>query len=569
MPCPCIFMARDPVTGYLARNDFRHGPPMPENDTLITAIVVLVAAVVGVAVLQRLRLGPVLGYLAAGWAIGPAGLGFVTDVEATRTLAEFGIVFLLFTVGLELPVERIRVMPVGVLWLGLTQILATGALLGLAAVALGTSPQTAVVVGAALSLSSTAVVLRLLADAGELNSRFGRAAFGVLIMQDLAVGPLLVVVLSLGGDQASTALALGFSVLKAVALTGAILVLGRYVVRPLFMAVAATRTPEVFAALTLLVILAAALASRSLGLSMAFGALLAGILLADSPYRHQVGAEIEPFRALLLGLFFMTVGMSLNVEFLGRQTATTLLIVVALIGGKAALISALAWMLHLPPGQALRFGLLLSQGGEFAFVLFAAAAGRGTLSPGAQQLLLTVVVLSMMLTPLLAVAGRWLERLAAGRGVAGPLGAEEAQGLDDHVIIAGYGRIGRAVARQLAESGIRWVAVDSDVGVVLEAQRAGSSVYYGDAWRLDVIGSLRPERARSVVVTVNNPRAALQLVATLHYVLPDIPIVARAYDDAHAEELRRAGAAAVVAEPTPLGDRLVDEVARAAFRRRP
>ncbi len=542
---------------------------MPGPATLLEAIIILVAAVAGVVLLQRLRLGPILGYLAAGLAIGPAGLGLVQDPEAIAGLAEFGVVFLLFAVGLELPMERIKVMPAGILWLGTAQILVTGLLVWLGAVVVGAGAPAAFAIAAALTLSSTAIVLRLLSDARELSTRFARAAFGVLILQDLAVGPLIILVLSFGAGEGGQALGLGLSLLKAAAFAAAMLLGGRYAVRPLFTAVAATKTPEIFAALTLLVVLAAALASESLGLSMGLGALLAGIMLAESPYRHQVGAEIAPFRGLLLGLFFMTIGMSFDVEYFSHRLATTALLALGLMTGKAAIMIALAWWLHLPPAQALRFGLLLSQGGEFAFVLLAAAAGENLVSDGDRQLLTAAVVLTMMLTPLAAFAGRRLEaaamRVLQARGMLGAPDEAELDRLGGHVIIAGFGRIGRAVSRQLSESGLTWVAIDSDTACVKEARAAGLPVYFGDAWRLDALESLHVDRARAVVVTVNSPRAALQLVATLHYVLPGMPIMARAYDEAHAEELRLAGAEDIVLEGTPVGDRLAD-FARAAFR---
>ena len=532
---------------------------MSEQGFIIGAVIVLGAAIVGVLLAERLKLGAVLGYLVAGLVIGPAGFALVADVEATQTLAELGVVFLLFMVGLELPLERIRVMPPAILWLGGGQILLTGAAIAGIIAAFGGSASAAVLVGGALSLSSTAIVLRLLAERHELNSRFGRAAFGILIMQDLVVGPLIVGVLALGRGPESVAAALGFAFLKAIAAMVLILGVGRFALRPVFAPVAAARRPEIFAALTLLVVLAAAIATQAAGLSMAFGAMLAGMLVAESPYRHQVAVEIQPFRGLLLGLFFMTVGMSLDVAVLRQQIATVLPLTLALIAGKSVLTAGLARLVMLPTGQALRLGLLLSQGGEFAFVLLGVGFGEHILSLGDRQQLVAAVILSMMLTPLLAEAGRRLapriERRTYGRA---ETAAPETAALKDHVIIAGYGRVGRAVAQRLTAAGIAWVGLDLDPHRVTQARRQGLQVHFGDADRPEILEAFAVEQARAVVVAVDNPKVALQLTALLHYVLPEIPVLARAYDEAHAEELERAGAAHVIPEPAPIGARIAE-----------
>ncbi|HUL07863.1 MAG TPA: cation:proton antiporter [Candidatus Acidoferrum sp.] len=527
---------------------------MPEQNFIVDAAIVLAAAIGGVLLTERLKLGPVLGYLVAGLVIGPAGFALVSNVAATQTLAELGVVFLLFTVGLELPLERIRVMPPAILLLGGGQILLTGAAVAVVIIGFGGSVGAAILVGGALSLSSTAIVLRLLSDRRELNSRFGRAAFGILILQDLVVGPLIVGVLALEKGPDSVAAALGFALLKAVLAMALILGVGRLALRPVFAPVAAARRPEIFAALTLLVVLAAGIATQAAGLSMAFGALLAGMLVAESPYRHQVAVEIQPFRGLLLGLFFMAVGMSLDTTVLRAQIATVLPLTLALIVGKSAITAALAWLIMLPTGQALRLGLLLSQGGEFAFVLLGVGFGARILSLDDRQQLVVVVILSMMLTPLLAEAGRLLapriERRTYGRAEAAQ---PETAGLQDHVIIAGYGRVGRAVAQRLTAAGIGWVALDLDPHRAAQARRQGLPVHFGDADRPEILEAFAVERARALVVAVDNPKVALQLTALLHYVLPGLPILARAYDEAHAAELERAGAVHVIPEPAPIG----------------
>ena len=538
---------------------------MAEAGYLYGAIVILLAAVVSVYLFQRLGLGPVLGYLVAGALIGPSGLALVADGTAIQALAELGVVFLLFMIGLELPIERVRVMPAGIFGLGAAQVAVSGLAIAGVVLAAGGGVDAAIVIGGSLALSSTAIVLRLLSEGGELASRFGRSAFGILIMQDLAVGPLLVVVLALGTSPASLAAALGVGALKAVLAVAAILGVGRFVLRPLFAPVAATRDPDIFAALTLLVVLCASLITRQAGLSMAFGALLAGMLLADTRYRHQVAAEIQPLRGLLLGLFFMSVGMSLDLALLRREAAVIGLLVVALLAGKTALLAGLARLIGLPTGQALNLGLLLSQGGEFAFVLLGAAMGAGVLAAADAQRLVVVVAVTMFLTPLLAILGRRLSSRVERASAVGvdrlPAFAEE---LANHVVIAGFGRVGSAVARRLAAAGVPFIAVDLDPHRIALAARSGLPVYYGDACRPEVMEALHVDRARTVVVALDNPKAALQLVAMLRYVFPEIDVFARAYDEAHAEELRQAGAIIVVPEPVAIGASLAGSILEAA-----
>lgn len=538
---------------------------MPEAHFLVEAVAILAAAVVCVSLFQKIGLGSVLGYLVAGAAIGPGGLGLATNEETLRALADLGVVFLLFMVGLELPLERIRVMRAAIFGLGGAQILVTAAAIAAAAGLLGLPVPAALAVGGGLALSSTAVVLRLIAERGELSSRLGRSGLAVLLMQDLAVGPLLVLVLALGSDAGSLAAAVGLALVKAALALLAILGLGRHLLRPLFWSVAATRLPELFAALTLLIVLCAALATQAAGLSMAFGAFLAGMLLAETHYRHQVAAVIEPFRGLLLGLFFVSVGIGIDLPLLLREPATVLLLCLALLLGKALLLAPLARLFGLPPGQAVQLGILLSQGGEFAFVLLGTGMATGVVPLAAGQTLVLVVAVTMMATPLLALLGRQAARGIARWTVTGveAMGDEPGR-LQDHVIVAGFGRIGAAIAQQLAEAGRPYVAIDLDPARVADGLQQGLPVYYGDAARAEVMEALHVERARAVVVALDNRRAAVQLAALLHYVFPSLKVFARAYDEAHAEELRKVGATVVVPEPVAIGSTLVTSVLAAA-----
>jgi CPA2 family monovalent cation:H+ antiporter-2 len=530
----------------------------------IDTLVILTAAVVGASLAERLKLGPIIGYLAAGLIIGPAFLDLIRDIHAPQALAELGIVFLLFTVGLELPIERLRQLPRAMFVLGALQVVATAALLAGLCVLLGLDVAASIAIGSALSLSSTAIVLRLLSERRELHSRFGRGALGILMTQDLAVGPLLVLIPALRGTPLEMAQAIGLSVLKAAIVTMLILGIGRIALRPLMNAVAASNSPEIFAALTLLIVLTASAVTHTAGLSLAFGALLAGMLLADTAYRHQVAAEIEPFRGLLLGLFFMTVGMLLDTDLLPRHGLEILLMLVGLLAIKGIVIFALSWQLFLSPAGSVRLGLLLAQGGEFAFVLFALAGREKLLSPVLQQELVIVVVLSMMATPLLALAG---QRLAPGiaRRTEVP---EDAlpfmpEGISNHVIIAGYGRIGAAVSERMAKAGIPWVAIDADPDNVNRARRKGLPVYYGDAGRIEVMEALGLGEAKGMVIAINDPEKAIQLVALVHYVLPEMIILSRAFDEEHAKDLRAAGATLTVPEPSSIGDTMADALLRA------
>ena len=524
-------------------------------------IVILLAAVVCLWLAQRLRLASVFGYLVAGIVIGPAVLGLVTDLEATRPLAELGVVFLLFTVGLELPIERLRVMRPAMFGLGAAQIAITAGLVVLVAALAGMAIDGALVVGGALALSSTAIVLQLLTERRDLTSRSGRSAFTVLLTQDLAVGPLLVVVIALGQESGSLGMALAGAALKAAAALAAILVVGRLVLRPLFRPVAATRNPELFAALTLLVILCTGLATQFAGLSMAFGAFLAGMLLAETTYRHQVAAVILPFRGLLLGLFFITVGMAVDLAPVARDAGLIAIMVVTLVVGKAVVLAGLCLLFRMPASQSVYLGLLLCQGGEFAFVLLGAGVGAGVLPQPLAQEIILVVILSMVLTPLLAIAGRQaFNRLERSNSTGVDRIAEDPVALAGHVVIAGYGRAGSAIAAHLRIENVPFVAVDMDPERVALARKEGRPVYFGDATRPEVLARLGVDRARAVIVALDDSKMALQIVALLRYVFPELKIFARAHDEIHGEELRKAGADGVVPEISETAMKLAGSV---------
>jgi CPA2 family monovalent cation:H+ antiporter-2 len=508
-------------------------------------LIILAFAVLAVIVFRALRLGPVLGYLAAGALIGPHALGLVRDVETIDRLAELGVVFLLFSIGLELSLERLLAMRRQVFGLGLAQVAVTAALVWAALRALGTSGPAAVVLAGGLALSSTAVVLRVLEDAGELGTRTGRLAVAVLLFQDLAVVPLITVVPLLSGDGATLLRSLALAAGTAVAALAGIFVAGRVAVRPLLRLVAGSRTPEVFTGIALLLVLGVGWATHLAGLSMALGAFLAGVLISETEYRHQVEADIEPFRGLLLALFFMSVGMGLDAGELVRGAPLVVGGALALLALKAALLAALALASGSPPGVAVRLGLTLSQGGEFAFVVFALAAASGTLPPDTARTAGLVVALTMALTPLLAAAGRRVERGLAGRAAAAP---GDGLDLEDRVLIAGFGRVGQTMARLLEERGVPYVALDADPAVVTAACGRGLPAFFGDSTRAEVLRAVGAGALRAAVVTLDQPGAAERAVAALRRENPGAPVLVRARTPAHSARLLGAGATAVVPE---------------------
>ncbi|SMF44611.1 Kef-type potassium/proton antiporter, CPA2 family [Tistlia consotensis] len=521
-----------------------------ELHLLRDALVFLGAAVLIVPLFRKLRSSPVLGYLAAGLVVGPGGLAFIPDAEAVVLLAEFGIVFLLFAIGLELSLARLLLLRTYVFGLGGAQVLVTGALIALAALGLGVGLEPAIVLGGGLALSSTAFVVQLLVERGELASRSGRAGFAILLMQDLAIVPLLALLPLLARPEGSLLAALGLAALKAGTAIAVTVLAGRFVLQPLYRAIAGSRSPELFVATTLLVLLGSGYLMQLSGVSMALGAFLAGLLLSGSEYRHQVEADIRPFRGLLLGLFFMSVGLSIDLRLIASLWWQLPLALAALMLGKAAVIAGLCRLFGLPGEVAVRVGTLLSQGGEFAFVLIGSAMALGLVEPRLGQSAVALVALSMALTPAVA----WL-----GRGLAGRLGGEEerelpaqpgpeAEELHDHVVIAGFGRVGQSVAVALSGLQVPYVGFDLSAPRVRHCRRLDLSVYYGDASRIEVLETVGLERARAAVITLDDPERATRVVEALRAHSDSLPIFVRARDLQHSAELREAGATAVVPE---------------------
>jgi glutathione-regulated potassium-efflux system ancillary protein KefC/glutathione-regulated potassium-efflux system protein KefB len=516
------------------------------HDFLYTALMLLAAGVVGVWAAKQAGLGSVIGYLLAGIAIGPWGLGAFTDVDRILEFAELGIVLLLFVIGLELNPGRLWSLRRAVFGLGALQVLVSGAVLAVGAYALGFALKPAVVIGLTLALSSTAFAIQVLSEKRQLTTRAGRSAFAVLLFQDFAVIPLLAAmpVLAIGGEALDLDRLVEAG--KVIALLAAIVVGARFLLRYALRVVAMTGVREIFAAAALLTVIGMALLLEAVGLSMALGAFLAGVLLADSDYRHALEADIDPFRGLLLGLFFMAVGMSVNFGLLQAQLLTVVAGVVGLVGIKALVLYALGRWHGLRPGAARRFAALLSQGGEFAFVLLTAAVGRGLLERSVSDLVTLIVIASMLTTPLLVALAERLDPAPARP--APPPEAAETPPKEGRVIIAGFGRFGQIVGRVLRARGIAFTALEADPAQVDFVQQFGNKVYYGDAARPDLLRAAGAEESDALVVAVDDGEIAVRTVEIAKTSFPNLKVYARARDRRHAYKLMDAGADVVIRE---------------------
>jgi glutathione-regulated potassium-efflux system protein KefB len=507
----------------------------------------LLTAVLLVPLFRRLGLGAVLGYLAAGMLIGPWGLGLGGDVDATLEFAEFGVVLLLFLIGLELEPRRLWVLRHSVFGLGGAQVAVTGLVLGGACLALRLDWRAALVIGLGLAMSSTAMVLTSLSERGQLAARHGRLAFAVLLFQDLSVIPLLALLpwLSDVGTITGgwTAAAKGIAVIVAV--VGA----SRLVVRPVLKAVARWGGQDVFTAAALLMVVGASLAMTWIGLSMSLGAFLAGVLLADSEFRHELEADIEPFKGLLLGLFFMAVGMSANLALLAQRPFAVLGLALGLTVVKFAIVFAIARVARHERDPAWRLGVALAQGGEFAFVLFALAGTLGVLAADVSELLVLVVTVSMLLAPVaFAVQDRIVDPWLAQRQTPE---FDAIDGPGNPVIIAGYGRVGQVVSRVLRMVGLSFTALESSFQQVDFVRRYGGKVYYGDASRLDLLHAARTGEARLFVLAIDDVDASVKTAEVVRRHFPDLPIIARARNRTHYFQLRNLGIRNIFRETFP------------------
>jgi monovalent cation:proton antiporter-2 (CPA2) family protein len=514
--------------------------------SLIAQITVFLGAtVLAIPLFRRLRLSSILGYLAAGVVIGPWGLRIVQDTEGVMHTAEFGVVLLLFVIGLELQPSRLRAMRKAVFGLGLAQVVLTTAVFTLIALALGLPANAALITAFALSLSSTPLVLQLLAERQQLNTHHGRSSFAILLFQDIAVMPMLAILplLGSGAHDLSTAL---LSALKGLAVLAALVFGGRYVLRPVLRLVAETKVSEAFTAAALFVVLGTALLVDAVGMSMALGAFVAGLLLADSEYRHELEADIEPFKGLLLGLFFMSVGMAANLGLLIEHPGRIAVLVTGLLVVKFVVLWALARLTKHPPESARGMAFALPQAGEFGFVLFSLAVTYRVMDPSLAELLVIVVTISMIASPLL---------MSLHTGVIEPRFAKPQQrefdrveSQDSRVIIAGFGRVGQIVGRVLRMRRIPFTALESSVTQVDFVRRFGSKVYYGDASRLEVLQAAGAARAEVFVLATEDIEASVRTAELVRRHFPNLKIMARARNRQHALRLMDIGVRYLIRE---------------------
>lgn len=523
---------------------------------VLQVTLILLAVAVGVVVLCRLFHLPVmLGYLIVGILIGPHALGWIPDTPQTRHIAEFGVVFLMFSIGLEFSLARLREMQRQVFGLGAAQVAATMLLVMLASLALGLDWRAGVALGSVLAMSSTAIVSKLLVERAELNTPHGQNIMGVLLFQDLAVVPLIILIPALSSGTEGLPAVFGAALLKAGIILAVLLAFGQRLLRPWFHLVARQRSTELFMLNVLLFTLGLAWITRLAGLSLALGAFVAGMLISETEYRYQVEDDIKPFRDVLLGLFFVTVGMMLDVRALIHGFGWVLLVLLVLLPFKAGVVVLLARRFTGDWGTSIRTALGLAQAGEFGFVLLALAASEKLLSADITQNVLGAMLLSMLASPVLlhhaeTIVRRvspeeWLNRAMQVHQI-----AVHSMAADGHIIICGYGRSGQALAHFMAEENISTIALDLDASHVREAAAEGRSVVYGDAARREVLIAAGLMRAKTLVVTYNDQHSALKILHHVKELRPDLPVVVRTTDDSHIAALTAAGAAEVVAEVT-------------------
>lgn len=525
---------------------------------VLPSVLILIAAAVFVVILfKRLKLSPVLGYLVAGAVIGDHGLNYVQhqDIEL---LGEFGIVFLLFAIGLELSFERLKAMRKYVLGLGSLQVFISTVIIAAAVALFGGSNATALIIGGGLALSSTAIVMQVVEETGNQSTQLGRISLAILLLQDFVVVPLLVVI-PLLASKSDTAIwhAVGTSFLKAIIALVGIFIAGRLFLRPIFGLISSdkAKSSELFIAVTLLIVLSAAWGTEHLGLSLALGAFVAGVLVAETEFRLQAEESIYPFKGLLLGLFFMSVGMTIDWREIYASISTIMIFSISLIVVKALIIAGLCILFGFSRGVALHAGLLLSQGGEFAFILFNLAMENGIIENGIGKTLLLVVTCTMALTPLLSIVGEKLAEMLAEEVDVTPLHTLESgvRDLAQHVIIAGFGKVGKMVARVLEAEGINYIAIDLNADIVKEEDANGFPIFSGDISQLDTLKSSGADRALSIILAIDNEVTIKKSLKVISHDFPEVAIIVRAHDLRNSADLYEAGATIIVPEDYETG----------------
>jgi len=531
-----------------------------EHSLLFNAMVYLAAAVLAVPIAKRFGLGAVLGYLIAGIAIGPWGLRLIGEVEDILHFSEFGVVMLLFVIGLELEPKRLWSMRRAIFGRGSAQVLGVALSLTAAAVLAGVDWKVALIAALGLSLSSTAIALATLDERNLMSTPTGTSSFAILLFQDIAAIPMIAVVPLLGVAEASGSEQGWLGAVRVAAVIGALILAGRYLVRPVLRVIVKTGMREIFTAFALLLVIAIALLMQWVGMSMALGAFMAGMLLADSEYRHALETDLEPFKGLLLGLFFIAVGMSVDFGVFMAQPWLILGLVAAFLLIKITVLYGIARLAEIPASQRALFAFILSQGGEFAFVVFGAAETAKVFSPRVASILVVVVALSMVVTPLLLIAH---DRLIAPRFRSDKKGKADAiEENDGHVIIAGFGRFGQIVGRLLKVNGIKLTVLDHDPDQIDLLRKFGNKVFYGDVTRIDLLHAAGAAHARALVVAVDDIDDSLKLIDAVRRTFPNLPIMARARNVSHLFDLRDRGVTVIERETFESALRLGSEVLR-------
>ncbi len=518
-------------------------------------LVLLSASVAIVVVFRQFSLSPALGYLVAGAAIGPFGFGVLTSGETTKSIAELGIVFLLFAIGLELTIDKLLAMKKYVLGFGGLQVIATSAAISLICYDFfNLDAETSIVIGSALSLSSTAIVMQVIAENGEQSTRVGRLSFSILLMQDLAVIPILVLFPLLTKSNLNIAHALGGALADALIAMAIIFAVGRLLLRPLYRLIAETKNEVLFLSFTLSIVLGSAYLSSYMGLSFALGAFISGLMVAETEYKYHVEEEILSFKSLLMGLFFMTIGMSFDFDLLLKSFPYIVAISLLLIAIKSVIIIVLCGIFRFPLAPSIHAGLLLAQGSEFAFVVFVMAVQQKFMSDDLSQFLMTVVTFTMALTPLLGTIGRKIKAHLYTKEVLRDNKIKREIGdLDKHVVVIGFSKVGRIVTYILRKRGINYVVLENNHRIVRIEKNNGYHIYYGDAMNADILRHIRIESAESVVIAMEDEIACMKITRFIHENFPNVSVITKSETINNAERFKKIGASMVVSKNLETG----------------
>ena len=518
-------------------------------------LVLLFASVFVVIIFQEIGLSPALGYVVAGAMIGPFGFGIVSGIETTKSIAELGIVFMLFAIGLELTFARLITIKKYVLGFGGLQIALTSTVIYfISKYFFKMSSEASIIIGSALAMSSTAIVMQVIAENAEQSTRVGRLSFSILLMQDLVVIPILVLLPILKNTQLNITHALGGAIADAAIAMAIIFFIGRIAIRPLYRLIANSNSDVLFLSLTLIVVLGSAYITNHLGMSFALGAFIAGLLVAETEYRYRVEEEILSLKSILLGLFFMTIGMSFDFDMLMKSFPYIVLMSISLIILKASIIIGLCRIFKFPLAPAIHAGLLLSQGGEFAFVVFLIAVQQDFLSPNISQFLMTTVTFTMALTPILANIGRKIKAYFYTREILRDNKIKREIGqISKHVVIIGFSKVGRIVSYILRKKNINYLILENNHRIASFQRNKGFNIYYGDALNIDILRHIGVDKAESVVIAIEDEFACMKITRFIHENFPNVAVITKSENINNADRLKKVGASFVVAKNVEAG----------------